>query len=235
MVDHAPLSPAAPRCRYAAVIFDLDGTLADTEPLVIGCMLESIGAAGLPVTEQRLLQFIGPPLPLMLHQMYEISEDDAQRVYRDYLRRYADDYLPRTRPLPGAPELLDALRDARVPLALVTNKREDAGRKSIEVLGWTDRFITIVGANTAAAAKPDPAPIRHALGFLGADPSQTAIVGDTESDMGAARNAGLAAAIGLVGVRTAEFLRERGATATAETLDEVRDLLIIGDGGTAAP
>ena len=234
MVDHAPLSRAAPRCRYAGVIFDLDGTLADTEPLVIGCMLETISAAGLPVTEQRLLEFIGPPLPLMLHQMYEISEDDAQRIYRDYLRRYAGDYLPRTRPLPGAGELLDALRDAGVPLALVTNKREDAGRKSIEVLGWTERFIAIVGANTAAAAKPDPAPIRHALGFLGADPSEAAIVGDTESDMGAARNAGLAAAIGLVGVRTAEFLRERGATAAAESLDEVRDLLIIA-GGAPAP
>ncbi len=221
MGDHAPLD-----ARPAGVIFDLDGTLADTEPLVIGCMLEAIGAVGLPVSEERLLEFIGPPLPIMLHQMYEIAEEDAMRVYRDYLRRYAADYLPRTRPLPGAQELLDALRDARVPLALVTNKREDAGRKSIEVLGWTDRFITIVGANTAIAAKPDPAPIRHALGFLGSRAGETAIVGDTESDMGAGATAGLAAIIGLVGVRSAEFLRERGATATADSLREVRDLLL---------
>lgn len=221
MGDHAPLAS-----RYAGVIFDLDGTLADTEPLVIGCMLEAIGAAGLPVSQERLLDFIGPPLPIMLHQMYEISEDDAQRVYRDYLRRYAADYLPRTRPLPGAQELLDALREARVPLALVTNKREDAGRKSIEVLGWTDRFIAIIGADTTIAAKPDPAPIRHALGFLGARPGEAAIVGDTESDMGAGANAGLAAAIGLVGVRNADFLRQRGATATADSLDEVRGLLL---------
>ena len=219
MVDHAPL---AGRCRLAGLIFDLDGTLADTEPLVIGCMLETIRAAGLPVTRQRLLEFIGPPLPIMLHQMYEISEDDAQRIYRDYLDRYWNRYLPRTRPLPGAQALLDDLRDARVPLALVTNKREDSGRKSIEVLGWTDRFIAIIGANTASAAKPDAAPIRHALGFLGTGADETAIVGDTESDIGAGRNAGLAEIIALEGVRSREFLQQRGATCVARDLDEVR-------------
>lgn len=222
MGDHAPL---AARCRRAGVIFDLDGTLADTEPLVIGCMLEAIGAAGLPVSKQRLLEFIGPPLPIMLHQMYEISDDDAQRVYRDYLRRYAEDYLPRTRPLPGAQDLLDALRAARVPLALVTNKREDAGRKSIEVLGWTDRFVTIIGANTAVAAKPDPSPIRWALGFLGVRADEAAIVGDTESDIGAGRNAGLAEIIAIEGVRNRDFLERSGATQVARNLDEVRALL----------
>lgn len=220
MSDHPPIG------SYRAVIFDLDGTLADTEPLVIGCMLETINAAGHPVARDQLLRYIGPPLPVMLNHMLGLSLEQAQPIYLDYLERYRRDYMPRTTPLPGAEPLLNALREARVPLAIVTNKREDAGRQTIELLNWTNRFTTIVGADTAAAPKPDAAPILLALERLGAAPENAAIVGDTESDMGAGRNANLAAAIGLVGVRDANYLRNHGATHTANNLTEVKHLLL---------
>lgn len=220
MSDH----PSA--CRYQAVIFDLDGTLADTESLVIGCMLETINAAGHPVARDQLLRYIGPPLPIMLNHMLGLSLEQAQPIYLDYLERYRRDYMPRTTPLPGAEPLLDALREARVPLAIVTNKREDAGRQTVELLGWSERFVTIIGADTAAAPKPDAAPILLALQRLNAAPADAAIVGDTESDMGAGRNANLAAAIGLEGVRNADHLRHHGATHTAATLTEVSQLLL---------
>ena len=220
------MSDHPPACRYRAVIFDLDGTLADTEPLVIGCMLETINAAGHPVARDQLLRYIGPPLPIMLNHMLGLSLEQAQPIYLDYLERYRRDYMPRTTPLPGAELLLDALREARVPLAIVTNKREDAGRQTVELLGWSERFVTIIGADTAAAPKPDAAPILLALQRLGAAPADAAIVGDTESDMGAGRNANLAAAIGLEGVRNADHLRTHGATHTAATLTEVSQLLL---------
>ena len=219
------MSGAAPACRYRAVIFDLDGTLADTEPLVIGCMLETIRAAGHPVTEEQLLRYIGPPLPIMLNHMLGLDLEAAQPIYLDYLERYRRDYMPRTTPLPGAERLLDALREAGVPIALVTNKREDAGRQTVDLLGWSERFATVIGADTAEAPKPDAAPILLALKVLGASPEEAAIVGDTESDMGAGRNAGLAGVIGLVGVRDADYLRNHGATQTAADLDEVRRIL----------
>ena len=220
------MSDNPPACRYQAVIFDLDGTLADTEPLVIGCMLETINAAGHPVVREQLLRYIGPPLPIMLNHMLGLSLEQAQPIYLDYLERYRRDYMPRTTPLPGAEPLLDALREARAPLAIVTNKREDAGRQTVELLGWSQRFVTIIGADTAAAPKPDAAPILLALQRLGAAPADAAIVGDTESDMGAGRNANLAAAIGLEGVRNADHLRQHGATHTAATLTEVSQLLL---------
>ena len=117
------------------MIFDLDGTLADTEPLVLGCMLETINAHGHAVDRERLLQFIGPPLPVMLFHMLGLSAEQAQPIYMDYLRRYEESYMPRTTPLAGAEALLDELAAADVPLAVVTNKREDAGRKTVELLG----------------------------------------------------------------------------------------------------
>lgn len=216
---------AGPVCRYRAVIFDLDGTLADTESLVLGCMLEAINAAGHPVTREQLLRYIGPPLPVMLNRMLGLSLEEAQPIYLDYLARYRRDYMPRTAPLPGAEALLDALREANAPLAIVTNKREDAGRQTVELLGWSERFTTVIGADTAIAPKPDAAPIRLALRALGADPGQAAIVGDTESDMGAGRNADLAGVIGLIGVRDADYLRNYGATHVAADLAEVQRLL----------
>ena len=214
------------RSRYQSVIFDLDGTLADTESLVIGCMLETINAHGHPVDEALLLQYIGPPLPVMLHHMLGLDLEQAQPIYLDYLRRYEDVYMPQTRPLPGAEALLDALREADVPLAIVTNKREDAGRKTVELLGWTDRFETIIGADTASDPKPHAAPLLHALGILKGEPESAAMVGDTESDMGAGLNAGFAGVIGIVGVRDAEFLIGQGATAVAADLTEVAGLLL---------
>ncbi len=211
--------------RYRSVIFDLDGTLADTEPLVIGCMLETINAHGHSVDKELLLKYIGPPLPVMLHNMLGLNAEQAQPIYMDYLRRYEQTYMPRTRPLPGAEALLDALCEADVPMAVVTNKREDAGRKTVELLGWTDRFETIIGADTASDPKPHPAPLMHALDILKGVPETSAMVGDTESDMGAGKNANFAGVIGIVGVRDAEFLISQGATAVATGLPEVQGLL----------
>ena len=211
---------------YRSVIFDLDGTLADTEPLVLGCMLETINAHGHPVDRETLLRYIGPPLPVMLFNMLGLSAAEAQPIYLDYLKRYEERYMPQTRPLPGAESLLDALQAVDVPLAIVTNKREDAGRKTAELLGWTDRFVTIIGADTASAPKPDAAPLLHALEALQGEPSTAAMIGDTESDMGAGRNAGFAGVIGIVGVRDDEFLRQQGATHVATDLDGVGRLLL---------
>lgn len=160
----------AAKARYRSVIFDLDGTLADTEPLVIGCMLETINAHGHPVDEALLLKYIGPPLPVMLYNMLGLDAEQAQPIYLDYLGRYEETYMPRTRPLPGAETLLDALCEADVPMAIVTNKREDAGRKTVEMLGWTDRFQTIIGADTASDPKPHAAPLLHALDILNGEP-----------------------------------------------------------------
>ncbi len=215
----------AAKARYRSVIFDLDGTLADTEPLVIGCMLETINAHGHPVDEALLLKYIGPPLPVMLYNMLGLNAEQAQPIYLDYLGRYEETYMPRTRPLPGAETLLDALCEADVPMAVVTNKREDAGRKTVELLGWTDRFETIIGADTASDPKPHAAPLLHALDILNGEPESAVIVGDTESDMGAGKNARFAGVIGIVGLRDADFLVSQGATATAEDLKAVENLL----------
>ena len=214
--------------RYQSVIFDLDGTLADTEALVLGCMLETINAHGHAVDEARLLKYIGPPLPVMLFNMLGISVEEAQPIYMDYLQRYEERYMPQTTPLAGAEALLDALGEADVPLAIVTNKREDAGRKTAALLGWSDRFRAIIGADTASDPKPHAAPLLHALEILGGEPRSAAMVGDTESDMGAGRNAGFAGVIGIVGVRDAEFLIRAGATHTANDLAGVRTLLFSG-------
>ena len=216
------------RPRYRSVIFDLDGTLADTEPLVIGCMLDTINAHGHAVDEVTLLKYIGPPLPVMLYNMLGLDGERSHAIYMDYLKRYEDVYMPQTRPLPGAEPLLDALGEAEVPLAVVTNKREDAGRKTVELLGWTDRFQTIIGADTASDPKPHAAPLLHALEILEGEPESAVMVGDTESDMGAGRNAKFAGVIGIVGLRDADYLRRYGATHTVAGLPELQILLFEG-------
>jgi phosphoglycolate phosphatase len=86
--------------------------------------------------------------------------------------------------MPGAEDLLDVLRERDVPLAVVSNKKGDLLRREIDCLGWTSRFSAIVGAQDAAADKPDPAPAHLALRTAGLSISGDIwFVGDTDIDM----------------------------------------------------
>ena len=193
--------PLSGGCRYRAVLFDLDGTLADTEPLVIACALETIRAAGHAVSEERLVRYIGPPMPVMLNRTcWAWTLDTAQQIYFDYLERYRTTYMPRTAPLPGAVELLDRLAALEIPLAVVTNKREDAGRQSVRGAGLVGAVRDDHrGRHGGRAEAGRGADCVCAGGAGGRSRDEAALVGDTESDMGAGAAAGLAGVIGIVG------------------------------------
>jgi HAD superfamily hydrolase (TIGR01509 family) len=207
------------------VLFDLDGTLADSDPLIAAAVVESCAHYGYRVTAEEVTPHIGPPMVVMLQQMLPIGPEWAETITGDYRERYLDRFMPRTPPLPGARALLDGLRARGVPMAIVTNKNEDGGRALVRILGWERLFEVVVGVDTTGRGKPAPDPVLHALGALGAAPGAAAIVGDSPADMGAGRAAGLRAVIGLAGRKPADALREAGATHVVADLDAVAALL----------
>ena len=209
-----------------AILFDLDGTLADSMTVIAEALVDTLARWGHTTTVDGLMPHFGPKMQEVIQAATGVDLDEADRIYADYLPRYYGEYMARSRPLPGADALLDALVPTSVPLGIVTSKIETGAHDLLAHLGWTDHFGVVVGRDTTPEMKPSPVPMRYALDALHADPARTVSVGDTEADVRAASAAGVASIVGLTVIRTPEQMRAAGATHVCEDLDAVGRLLL---------
>ena len=208
-----------------AVLFDLDGTLADSTPLIAEAIASLLSDRDYSYTAAEIEPRIGPPLDDMLRDFLGVSQQEADALFREYTAHYRD-YVERTPPMPGAEPLLDALAESDVAVALVTNKVERSAAALLEALGWADRFEFVVGADTGPRPKPAADAALEALRRLDVAPGDAAFVGDSEIDMECGHNAGIPTVVGLARHRRPESLRAAGATHTCASLDEVRAVLL---------
>ena len=218
-----------------AVLFDLDGTLADSMHSIAVALAETLGEQGYGISPEELMPQFGPGMQDVIRRAIGVDEAEAERLYALYLPNYYERHMPDTPPLPGAGELLEDLA-ARLPLGIVTSKREDGARTLVANLGWSEHFGPIVGRDTTGIMKPRPEPLLHALAELGIEGAQAAYVGDTEEDMEAALAAGVAVRVGVTEIRSEQQLREAGATAVCRDLFALRALFVAvleGPGGPA--
>ena len=218
-------SPPLPEA-LDAILFDLDGTLADSMAVIAEALVDTLGRFGHTTTVPALMPHFGPRMQEVIQAATGVDLAEADRIYANYLPRYYDEYMSRSQPLPGADALLDALAPTGVPLGIVTSKIEQGAHSLIAQLGWSDHFGVVVGRDTTPEMKPSPVPMRYALDALDADPSRTVSIGDTEADMRAASAAGVVAIVGLTVIRTPEQMRAAGATHVCKDLDAVRNLLL---------
>ena len=208
-----------------AVLFDCDGTLADSEPMITASVIDTLAEEGFTVTPGQIRAVFGVPLPEMMEIL--VGPISAQQIER-MRQRYFVHAVPRradVRPFPGAQALLDALGERGIPFGMVTNKIEASTAVQIAQFGWEGRFSAVVCADSVPNAKPAPDPAIEALRRLGVAAERAAFIGDTESDTACARDAGIPVIIGLTGTRSAAHLLAAGATHTVDALDEVLPLL----------
>ncbi|MGN6820561.1 MAG: HAD-IA family hydrolase [Sphingomonas sp.] len=184
---------------FALVGFDLDGTLVDSVAdlaAAVNHALATIDRA--PLTVEQVRPMIGGGTRLMLQRALDATGGDAalDGLLPVLLDHYAAHIADRTRPFPGVIEALDALRARGVTLAVVTNKIEHLSRKLLGELGLLDRFVGVIGGDTAGltATKPDRAPIDLMQARYGHG-GRAAFVGDTDYDIRAARAAGMPVAL----------------------------------------
>ena len=127
------------------VVFDLDGTVWDSEPGILACLVHTLDALGLPVpTDQVLRSHIGPPLPLML-EMVGVPAGHVEAGVRLYRDRYVRAGVYEASLYDGAVDMLDAVAAAGHTLATATSKGEGPTRTMLDHFGLTDRF-TVIGA-----------------------------------------------------------------------------------------
>lgn len=212
--------------RLQAVLFDLDGTLADSEALIADGIRLALKEHGYEVTFQQVMDILGPPMTEMVPMLVgPVGPEEYQSIRAAYVRNYHEVQLPNIQPLPGARELLDRLEAAGLPLAVVTNKIEEGAYEQLDAMGWTPRFAAVIGADSAARPKPFPDPALLALERLGVTPEDAAFLGDTGADMECSKSAGIPVRIGMVHARAPEAMEAAGATHLARHLDEAAAVL----------
>lgn len=178
--------------RLSAIAFDLDGTLVDSrEDLAsaVNTVRRELGYEPLPVPE--VVAMVGEGARKLVRRALPdaVAGDDFEAAYRDFLDRYYDVCLDRTRLYPGIEAMLEAAA-ARFPLALLTNKPERHTRKVVRGLGL-DRWLgEALGGDSLATRKPDPEPLLELARRLGAEPESVLYVGDSATDGETARRAG---------------------------------------------
>jgi N-acetyl-D-muramate 6-phosphate phosphatase len=178
----------------AAVLFDLDGTLADTAPDMARTVNEMCRRRGLaPVDEAKVRPHVSKGARGMLMAAFDLQPDDAQfREMRDeFLAIYADHLCGDSRLFPEMDDLLDWLESSGIAWGIVTNKYERFAKPLMAHFGLEDRVGVVVGGDTCKRAKPFPDPLLHAARILGVAPENTLYVGDDERDVQAARAAGM--------------------------------------------
>lgn len=184
--DVTPHAPDRLHHRLHAVLFDMDGTLVDTERLWWEAVEQ---VAGRPLTEADQPEVLGRPVEHTADWLGAATgrpaADLATVLHREFAERVRTGIVPR----PGAVELLDALAAAGVPTALVTASPRAVADVVLDALG-AHRFATSVTADDTARTKPAPDPYLAACRILGVDPPACVAVEDTETGVASAEAAG---------------------------------------------
>ncbi|HLO64311.1 MAG TPA: HAD-IA family hydrolase [Azonexus sp.] len=176
-----------------AVLFDLDGTLADTAPDLgesVNVLLEEEGYAAKPLDILR--PYTSQGVRGLLKAGFDIDSTHPSYVHRSqrFLELYLDRLCKATRLFDGIPELLDSLEAHHLGWGIVTNKRMRFTDPLVTQLGLAPRTTCIVSGDTTPEAKPSPLPILHACQLLDCQPERTLYVGDDRRDIVAGKAAG---------------------------------------------
>jgi phosphoglycolate phosphatase len=211
------------------VIFDVDGTLVDSQDLIVAAQREAFAAHGLsPPTRQHALSVVGLSLLEAFTALAgaQAPVEGLAASYKEAFARLRADPAYHEPLFPGAADIIaDLARENGVALGIATGKSRRGVAHLVQRHGWDRLFATIQTADDAPS-KPDPTMLRQAMREVDADPEQSLMIGDSTFDMEMARAAG-ATPIGVAwGYHPVAALKETGAAAIAETYDDLRALLM---------
>ena len=175
--------------RFPIVLFDLDGTLIDSGPIILASMKHAARSVlGFEVDEAQVRALIGGPgLVAQMQQLDPNRVDELVDVYRAHNEPLHDTLQACT----GMEDVLVRLHAAGRRLGIVTAKRRSTAELAFASVPLGHLFETLVGGDETERHKPDPQPLLLAAQRMGADPEQTAYVGDSPFDVRAAKAAGM--------------------------------------------
>jgi len=213
--------------KYNTVIFDLDGTLLNTLDDLRDSLNDTLSSKGFsPRTIEDVKRFVGNGVRNLVRLSIpeSCSEEDVTEVLAEFKDNYKNNMQNKTRPYNGIMELLLDLHRYNFKLAIVSNKY-DSAVKTLARTYFGNLISVAIGETPEIKRKPSPDSIFRAIKELGSDLETTVLVGDSETDIQTAKNAGIAC-IGVTwGFRCRDVLRNEGADYIIDTPKELLTLL----------
>lgn len=214
------------------VLIDVDGTLVDSVPDLAFCVDEMMKQLDMQVHgESKVREWVGNGVERLVKRAL-IGQLDGEpdtslfeKAYPIFLALYTDNTSKRSVLYPGVREGLDFLKTAGFKLGCVTNKAACFTEPLLQALGIFDEFAIVVSGDTLERKKPDPLPLLHAAEFFGTDPKNALMLGDSVSDVKAARAAGFQIICMTYGYNHGVDIRESSPDAVIDSMAELPTLL----------
>ncbi len=179
------------------VVFDLDGTLAETAGDLIATLNAVMAREGLPgVPLEKARDLIGAGARALIERGFAtagraLPPAKLDALFAFFLKHYEENILVHSHLFEGVEDALDQLARQGFALAVCTNKMERHALKLLDLLGVRGRFAAIAGKDTFAFCKPDPRHLTETIQLAGGDPARAVMVGDSKTDIDTAKAAGI--------------------------------------------
>ena len=214
------------------ILIDVDGTLVDSVPDLAYCVDEMMKALGRePHGETKVRDWVGNGVERLTRRALigqldgEPSDEDFAKGYPIFLELYTDNTSKRSCLYPGVREGLDYMKSQGYLLGCVTNKDAQFTIPLLKGLGIYDEFGIVVSGDTLPVKKPDPQPLLHAAAHFGVGAEDSLMLGDSKSDVTAARNAGFQIVCMSYGYNHGEDIRNYNPDAVIGSMVELKELL----------
>ncbi len=214
------------------VLIDVDGTLVDSVPDLAYCVDEMMKQLGMPVHgEAKVREWVGNGVERLVRRaligQLDGEPDEAlfDKAYPIFMQLYAENTSKRSQLYPGVREGLAWLQQAGYKLGCVTNKAAQFTEPLLKDLGIHDVFGIVISGDTLERKKPDPMPLLHAADFFGIEPADALMIGDSVSDVKAARAAGFQIICMSYGYNHGVDIREARPDAVIDSMAELASVL----------
>lgn len=214
------------------VLIDVDGTLVDSVPDLAYCVDEMMKQLGMPEHgEEKVRNWVGNGVERLTRRaligQLDGEPDDAlfEKAYPIFLDLYDKNVCERSCLYDGVREALDFLKTTDVKIGCVTNKNAQFTLPILEKLGIKDDFEIIVCGDTLAKKKPDPLPLLHSAEQLGVKPEESLMLGDSMSDVKAARAAGFKIICMSYGYNHGEDIHDYNPDEVVDSMAEIKSLI----------
>lgn len=207
---------------FKTVLFDLDGTIANSFPGIANGILYALDKLSIPAPEREELKcFVGPPLFDQFKAFFKMNDKTANEAVKLYREYYSKTGIYEQTPIDGAEELFKSLREMNITVCLATCKPLPFAERIIEYFGFESYFKALFGASFDGSVNTKRQVITLALNGTGTAPEDCLMVGDRKYDVEGAHECGVKCAGVLCGFGTNSELRDAGADFIVPVLGDI--------------